>query len=468
LRVGESLENCFIRILWLADSERSLNTSLFSKLAGAIFLFVFCHTCSMGPKTPIKVTLVGSGNWGSAISLIIGKNVQKYKDMFDHQIRMWVYEEIINGMKLTEVINTQHENIKYLPGKKLPPNVVAIPDLLTACKDSDILIFVIPHQFVENVCIQLKGHLKEGVLVVSLIKGFMIQKKKGGIRLVTEEIRDLLDVDTAVLMGANLAPEVANEDFCEATIGCKDQKDRWSILQKLFDSDNFKIALTEDANTVELCGGLKVSNSCFSAYKMYSSMNLELYCSILFGLLQNIVACAAGFADGLGYGSNTKSAIIRLGLMEITIFVELFYHGSSIRTFFESCGVADLIATCSAGRNRKICEAFVKTGKSIKELEQEMLNGQSAQGPLTAEEVYLMLKKHNMISIVLSCAPDMPRTYFSRSSSSSPSLFSFFEIKADCKKVDTKGSGEWKVLNVGKVVCTCNCNLREQDWMVIC
>uniref|UniRef100_A0A1I9G4G9 Glycerol-3-phosphate dehydrogenase [NAD(+)] n=2 Tax=Brugia TaxID=6278 RepID=A0A1I9G4G9_BRUMA len=328
----------------------------------------------MGPRTPIKVTLVGSGNWGSAISLIVGKNVQKYKDMFDHQVRMWVYEEIINGMKLTEVINTQHENIKYLPGKKLPPNVVAIPDLLTACKGSDILIFVIPHQFVENVCIQLKGHLKEGALVVSLIKGFMIQKKKGGIRLVTEEIRDLLDVDTAVLMGANLATEVANEDFCEATIGCKDQKDRWSILQKLFDSDNFKIALTEDANTVELCGGLK-----------------------------NIVACAAGFADGLGYGSNTKSAIIRLGLMEITIFVELFYHGSNIRTFFESCGVADLIATCSAGRNRKICEAFVKTGKvselkSIKELEQEMLNGQSAQGPLTAEEVYLMLKKHNMVS----------------------------------------------------------------------
>ncbi|VDP17118.1 unnamed protein product [Onchocerca flexuosa] len=334
----------------------------------------------MRPRGPIKVTLVGSGNWGSAISLIVGRNVQKYNNDFDSVVRMWVYEEIIDGMKLTEIINTQHENVKYLPGKKLPANVVAVPDLVTACKGSDILIFVIPHQFVDNVCAQLKGHLKEGALVVSLIKGFMTQKLKGGIRLVTEEIRDLLNVDTAVLMGANLAPEVANEDFCEATIGCKDQKDRWSILKKLFDTDNFKIALTEDANTVELCGGLKN------------------YIIILFRLLQNIVACAAGFADGLGYGSNTKSAIIRLGLMEITVFVELFYHGSNIRTFFESCGIADLIATCSAGRNRKICEAFVKTGKSIKELEQEMLNGQSAQGPLTAEEVYLMLKKHNMVS----------------------------------------------------------------------
>ncbi|VDN03907.1 unnamed protein product [Thelazia callipaeda] len=323
----------------------------------------------MGPKTPVKVALVGSGNWGTAISLIVGKNATKYVDDFYPEVRMWVYEELVNGIKLTEIINIQHENVKYLPGRRIPPNVVAIPDLVTACKDSDILIFVIPHQFVENVCNQLKGHLKEGCLVVSLIKGFMVQKKKGGIRLVTEEIRDLLNVDTAVLMGANLAQEVANEDFCEATIGCKNEGNRWSILQKLFDTDNFKVTLTEDASTVELCGGLK-----------------------------NIVACAAGFADGLGYGNNTKSAIIRLGLMEITVFVELFYHGSNIRTFFESCGVADLIATCSAGRNRKICEAFVKTGKSIKQLEQEMLNGQSAQGPMTAEEIYLMLKKHNMVT----------------------------------------------------------------------
>lgn len=323
----------------------------------------------MGLKEPVKVTLVGSGNWGSAIALIVGRNAAKFTDEFDTEVRMWVYEEIVNGEKLTEVINTQHENVKYLPGKKLPSNVVAVPDLVTACKGSDILIFVIPHQFVENVCNQLKGHLKENVLAVSLIKGFMIQKKKGGIRLVTEEIRELLNIDTAVLMGANLAQEVANEDFCEATIGCKGQTERWPILKKLFESENFRINVTEDANTVELCGGLK-----------------------------NIVACAAGFADGLGYGSNTKAAIIRLGLMEITTFVELFYHGSNIRTFFESCGIADLIATCSGGRNRKVCEAFIKTGKSLKELEKELLNGQSAQGPMTAEEVYLMLKKHNMVS----------------------------------------------------------------------
>ncbi|KAL3989574.1 NAD-dependent glycerol-3-phosphate dehydrogenase C-terminus family protein [Acanthocheilonema viteae] len=255
----------------------------------------------MKHKSPAKITLIGSGSWGSTIALIIGRNAEKYRNDFDPKIRMWVHEEVINEKKLTEIINTQHENVKYLP--------------------------------------------------------------------VSEKIRELLNIDTAVLMGANVAQEVANDEFSEATIGYKGQKDKWQMLKKLFESDNFRIHLTEDSNTVELCGGLK-----------------------------NIVACAAGFADGLGYGSNTKAAIIRLGLLEIISFIELFYHSSNIQTYFESCGIADLIVACTSGRNRKICEAFVKTKKSIQDLECEILNGQNVQGPATAEAIFVMLKKHNMIS----------------------------------------------------------------------
>ena len=315
-----------------------------------------------------KVTIVGSGNWGSAIARIVGATVKTHKNEFDETVNMWVYEEIVDGKKLSEVINSQHENIKYLPGKKLPTNVVAVTDLLTSCKEADVLIFVVPHQHVPRICNELKGKIKSSAVAISLIKGLAIKKDgEGELHLVSEEIKQLLNIDVAVLMGANLAPEVANDNFCEATIGTKNEQ-QGAYLKQLFNTPNFRINVVKDAHTVELCGALK-----------------------------NVVACAAGFSDGLGYGDNTKAAIIRLGLMEIIKFVKEFYPGSNLETFFESCGMADLVTTCYGGRNRKVCEAFVKTKKSLEQVEKELLNGQSAQGPLTAEELYLTLMKHQVI-----------------------------------------------------------------------
>lgn len=116
-----------------------------------------------------KVCIVGSGNWGSAIAKIVGGNAGRLAH-FDPRVTMWVFEEDVGGRKLTEIINTQHENVKYLPGHKLPPNVVAVPDVVQASADADILIFVVPHQFIGKICDQLKGHLKADAIGLSLIK----------------------------------------------------------------------------------------------------------------------------------------------------------------------------------------------------------------------------------------------------------------------------------------------------------
>lgn len=314
---------------------------------------------------PVKICIIGSGNWGSVIAKIIGLNVAGKHEAFVERVPMYVFEEMINGRKLTEIINTEHENVKYLPGCKLPPNVVAVPDVIETVNDADIIVFVTPHQFIRGLCKQLDGKIKKTAIGVSLIKGLDVTD--GRLDLISNVIKKSLKIDCAVLMGANIASEVALENFCEATIGCKDQK-IGRILKEIFQTPYFRMTVVPDVDTVELCGALK-----------------------------NIVAVGAGFVDGLKYGGNTKAAVIRLGFMEMVAFCNKFFNAARIETFLESCGFADLITTCYSGRNRRIAEVFITAnGKSIEQLENELLNGQKLQGPPTAAEVNHILKEKNM------------------------------------------------------------------------
>ncbi|XP_061543565.1 glycerol-3-phosphate dehydrogenase [NAD(+)], cytoplasmic-like [Phycodurus eques] len=315
---------------------------------------------------PKKVCVVGSGNWGSAIAKIVGANAAA-DAKFDSVVNMWVFEEMVDGRKLTEIINTEHENVKYLRGHKLPPNVVAVPDLVESVKGADILMFVVPHQFIVRVCDTIKGHVKKDAHGVSLIKG--VDAGPRGLKLISEVIRGKLGIGMSVLMGANIAGEVAENKFCETTIGCKDIA-HGPILKELMQTANFRVTVVQESDVVEICGALK-----------------------------NIVAVGAGFCDGLSFGDNTKAAVIRLGLMEMIAFAKVFCADGpvSASTFLESCGVADLITTCYGGRNRKIGEEFAKTGKTIEQLEKELLNGQKLQGPATATEVHQILKQKNMV-----------------------------------------------------------------------
>merc|ERR1719337_590971 len=139
-----------------------------------------------------------------------------------------------------------------------------------------------------------------------------------------------------------------------------------------FNTKSFSVNVVDEVASVELCGAIK-----------------------------NVVALAAGFTDGLGMGSNTKAAIVRLGLKEMEAFIKHFYPATASHVFSESCGVADLITTCFGGRNRKCAEAFAASrvsgeNRSWEDIETELLGGQKLQGTLTAMEIYPLIELHKL------------------------------------------------------------------------
>jgi len=349
---------------------------------------------------PEKVALIGSGNWGSAIATKLGKNVLDSSKGFDPVVQMWVFEEFVKlvdgkyerparGSKppegktwvdegytpLTQVINEKHENVIYLPGIPLPTSIVAQPDVKLAVTDATMMVFVIPHNFLAPIVPKMSGAFAKGACGISLIKGIEFEDGKPVLisDLLAKEMKKAEgspDVDMSVLMGANVANEVAAGDFAEATVGSTslDIAGKWV---KLFNTSDFKVDPVEDVAGAELCGALK-----------------------------NVVALGAGFCDGQGFGGNTKAAIIRIGLKEMQRFCEKFYGDRKIKneTFLESCGVADLVTTCFGGRNRKCADIFAKnvkagTKKEWDVIEAEELNGQKLQGTGTAKDVMTCLKK---------------------------------------------------------------------------
>jgi len=317
-----------------------------------------------------NVTVVGSGNWGMAIATIIAGNTARH-DEFNNDLTVWMFEEEVEHKgkkrKLSELFNETKENTKYLPGVTLPNHVKAEPDLKKAVSNADVLVWVLPHQFVPRT-VQNMGPVKEGCISVSLIKGGL-ELEGGKLGLCSDSLRKLLKHEVAVLMGANVANEVAAGEFCEATLGIKDVTHQ-ATLVKMFDCPTFRVSAVDDIPGVELCGALK-----------------------------NVVALGAGFCDGLDYGGNTKAALIRIGLQEMKTFIRYFYPEVKDSTFLESCGVADLITTCFGGRNRKCAEAFVRARgtKPWAQIEKELLGGQKLQGTLTAQEIWPVMQKHNLI-----------------------------------------------------------------------
>ncbi|KAG7792586.1 hypothetical protein KL910_000826 [Ogataea haglerorum] len=324
---------------------------------------------------PFRLTVVGSGNWGSTIAKVVAENAKELPQEFHQIVKMWVFEEEVDGRKLTEIINTDHENVKYLPDVKLPDNIVAIPDIVDACSDADIIIFNIPHQFLPRILAQLKGKVNPKARAISCLKG--LEVSKDGCKLLSNYITEELGIYCGALSGANLAPEVARQKWSETTVAYRIPEDfrgegkdvDQNVLRNLFHRPYFHVRVVDDVAGVSLSGALK-----------------------------NVVAMAAGFVEGLGWGDNAKAAVMRIGLVEMIKFAHMFFDDCQSTTFtHESAGVADIITTCAGGRNVRVGRYMAEHKVSGFEAEKVLLNGQSCQGLHTTKEVYELLAAKNVI-----------------------------------------------------------------------
>ncbi|MCJ1350659.1 MAG: glycerol-3-phosphate dehydrogenase [Icmadophila ericetorum] len=378
-----------------------------------------------------KVTVVGSGNWGSAIAKIVAENVNDHQDLFEPEVQMWVFEETVTvpkssqhynesspfcrePQKLTALINQYHENIKYLPGIALPHNIIANPSLEDAVHGSTILIFNLPHQFISKLCDQMEGKIVPYARGVSCIKGVSVSAE--GVSLFSETIGSKLGIYCGALSGANIANEVAQEKFSETTVaydpppmdsrnptpkGPTPQSSQLDLTQ-LTKMDDIKSKSTKTHLKPLPSEYPPLDHATFKNLFHRPYFHVRLVSDVagvsLGGALKNIVALAAGFVVGLGWGDNAKAAIMRVGLLEMVKFGKKFFSDSVITNTFteESAGVADLITSCSSGRNFRCAKMSVEQRISIEEVEKRELNGQMLQGTSTAVEVYGFLKERKL------------------------------------------------------------------------
>ena len=380
-----------------------------------------------------KVCVVGSGNWGTTIAKVVAESVKENENIFAQEVQMWVYEEecqisknskhyeagsalCTKPQKLTQLINGLHENVKYLPNIDLPKNIVANPDVADAVKDATILIFNLPHQFIGRICDNLRGKVIPHARGISCIKGVAVSDE--GCELFSDSIGQKLGIYCGALSGANIASEVALEKWSETTVaydppaidsqhptptGTPSGSPRSSTLNLTAvdgDTKSSKGAETKGVALPAEYPPLTHANIKKLFHRPYFHVRMvhDVAGVSLGGALKNIVALAAGFVDGLGWGDNAKAAVMRVGILEEVKFGKTFFSKTCRTETFteESCGVADMITSCSGGRNFRCAKMSVKEGKSIEEIEKRELNGQSLQGTSTAYEVNSFLKAQGM------------------------------------------------------------------------
>ena len=252
------------------------------------------------------VGVIGSGTWGTALSILLAGN--------GHQVTLWsALENEVKALDETRI----HPNLK---GIRIPDSIAVTGDLKKAMEEKELLVLSVPSVFVRQTAKKMKAYLKPGQVVVNVAKGIEEGSLMTMSRIIEEE---LPGVQVAALSGPSHAEEVS-QGLPTTCVAGAHKRSVAEFVQSIFMSGVFRVYTNPDLLGIELGGSLK-----------------------------NVIALAAGIADGLGFGDNTKAALITRGITEIARLGTAM--GGRFETFCGLSGIGDLIVTCASmhSRNRR-------------------------------------------------------------------------------------------------------------------
>lgn len=268
-------------------------------------------TKGLGEKRKLEIGVIGAGSWGTALADLLARN--------GHAVTLWVFEA-----DLAERLRSQRENDLYLPGFPLAPALAFTADLQLATRGKQMLVLVPPSQVLRGVVRSAVTAIDENAVLVTAAKGI----ENDSLLTMSEVLADVLPAPlarrVACLSGPSFAREVAG-GMPTAVVAAADEPAMAQQVQEAFSTDLFRVYTNDDMMGVELAGALK-----------------------------NVIALAAGVSDGLGFGHNTRAALITRGLAEISRLG--LAKGAQAATFAGLAGMGDLVLTCTGdlSRNRSV------------------------------------------------------------------------------------------------------------------
>ena len=253
-----------------------------------------------------KISVLGAGSWGTALSVLLSNN--------GHEVRLWSrFQEEVDALKETRELTSK------LPGVHIPENIDLTADVKSCVETAEVIVLAVPSPYIRSTSKLMAPDVKEGQIIVNVAKGIEEKTLMTMTDIISEEIPA---AGVYVLSGPSHAEEVGRGLPTTCVISGP-KRETAEYLQGIFTSPVFRVYTTPDTLGVELGGSL------------------------------NVIALAAGTADGLGYGDNTKAALITRGIAEIARLGTKM--GARVETFGGLSGIGDLIVTCASvhSRNRK-------------------------------------------------------------------------------------------------------------------